>query len=292
MFSIRISPRTHLASVHAALFHDHLPIDSEKSSTADINETKAVNRANGASELSRSRPRMERVMVADSQEGWVGWIGLILSLYGDRVFSSCSLEFICIPASIEVIGSYAFSAGSSDDSDDMNRSRRMVTFEPDSKLIEIRNHAFANCIALSCICIPASVQLLGCHCFEGEHGCASLQTVVFEFGSLLREIGRAAFSACSSLESICIPALVEIIPSMYFQACDSLYLVTFESDSRLARIEDSAFPLCDSLKHLFVPTRVTYIHRFAFRNTALSSITIEDGNAHCRSSGSFLLDLD
>ena len=97
--------------------------------------------------------------------------------------------------------------------------------------------------------IPASVETIEATAFKR---CSKLATVTFEKGSQLKTIGGGysssshfgtysdyygAFSDCSSLTSIEIPASVETIKASAFKGCSSLATVTFENGSQLKTIE-------------------------------------------------------
>jgi hypothetical protein len=57
------------------------------------------------------------------------------------------------------------------------RSLESVAFESNSKLAEIGPNAISYCLSLRSICIPASVTLLGMHCFSE---CPSLSSLTFD----------------------------------------------------------------------------------------------------------------
>ena len=86
--------------------------------------------------------------------------------------------------------------------------------------------------------IPASVETIEATAFKR---CSKLATVTFEKGSQLKTIGggyyssyyHGAFSDCSSLTSIEIPASVETIEATAFSDCSQLATVTFEKGSQL-----------------------------------------------------------
>ena len=94
---------------------------------------------------------------------------------------------------------------------------------------------------LKSVVISASVETIEAAAFNG---CSSLATVTFEQGSNLKTIGGGyssesyygAFSGCSTLTSIEIPASVETIEASAFKGCSSLATVTFEQGSNLKTI--------------------------------------------------------
>ena len=108
----------------------------------------------------------------------------------------------------------------------------------------IRQNAFKES-GLQSIEIPASVETIESTAFKN---CTALTTVTFEKGSQLKTIqGGAsssssyyyygAFSDCTSLTSIEIPASVETIGVAAFKNCKALTTVTFEKGSQLKTIE-------------------------------------------------------
>jgi hypothetical protein len=86
--------------------------------------------------------------------------------------------------------------------------------------------------------------------------CTSLSSFAFESGSKLNRIGKGAFSGCASLESICIPASIEIVGEKCFYECTSLSSFAFEPGSKLNRIGKEAFSGCASLESICIPASV------------------------------------
>ena len=147
---------------------------------------------------------------------------------GTRVFYYCqSLREIHIPANTESIGNGAFESCT---------KLTTVTFGKESKLRTIAGSygnsssycygTFMSCQNLSAIEIPASVETIEAAAF---HNCKSLATVTFEKKSRLRTIGGGyvsaskshygAFSNCTVLTDIEIPASVETIETAAFYDC-------------------------------------------------------------------------
>ena len=200
-------------------------------------------------------------------------------------FADCtSLTSIEIPASVETIGAATFQNCT---------ALTSVTFEKGSRLKMIWGNsiaysyygAFADCTSLTSIEIPASVETIEWAAFKG---CTALTTVTFEKGSQLKAIRGAvnylsyyysyygAFSDCTSLTSIEIPANVEMIECSVFQGCTALTTVTFEKGSQLKTIVENyrptknygAFFGLSNLKTVDMSacTQVEKIGRDAFKN--------------------------
>ena len=199
------------------------------------------------------------------------------------VFSDCTaLTSIEIPASVETIEAAAFKGCS---------SLATVTFENGSQLKTIgggsySSGAFSDCTALTSIEIPASVETIEAAAFKG---CSSLATVTFENGSQLKTIGggsysSGAFSDCTALTSIEIPASVETIEAAAFKGCSSLATVTFENGSQLKTIgggsySSGAFSDCTALTSIEIPASVETIEAAAFKGcSSLATVTFEKGS--------------
>ena len=195
-------------------------------------------------------------------------------------FSDCTaLTSIEIPASVETIGNTAFSDCS---------SLATVTFEKGSRLKTIGNNAYYRCTSLTSIEIPASVETIEKKAFMH---CSSLATVTFEKGSQLKTIAGdsydGAFSDCSSLTSIEIPASVETIEATAFKRCSKLTTITFEKGSLLKTIGGGyyssyyhgAFSDCSSLTSIEIPASVETIEATAFKRCSkLTTVTFEKGS--------------
>ena len=189
-----------------------------------------------------------------------------LSILFENVFyENKKIEKIILPNTLTTIGQYAFYDCT---------SLQTVTFEKGSRLKTIEESAFEDCTELTSIEIPASVETIEDSAFKG---CSKLATVTFEKGSKLKTIGGSyashgvfyyygAFSDCTALTSIEIPASVETIGAAAFMRCSKLATVTFEKGSKLKTIDGYAFSCCWALTTVDMSacTQVTKIRDEAF----------------------------
>ena len=165
-------------------------------------------------------------------------------------------------------------------------------------LTSIDDDTFNACTALTSIQIPASVETIGLRAFKK---CSSLANITFEKGSILKDIKGGskmasdymsidyygAFSDCSALTAIEIPASVESIGVAAFLFCKKLASVTFEHSSKLKSIGGGwsspyggfsygAFLYCSSLTSIKIPASVETIGASAFKGCIkLTTVTFE-----------------
>ena len=217
---------------------------------------------------------------------------------GEEMFYQSDLRSVVIPTNVTTVGYSAFKRCS---------KLATVTFEKGSQLKTIgggyssSSHfgtysdyygAFSDCSSLTSIEIPASVETIEATAFKR---CSKLTTITFEKGSLLKTIGggyyssyyHGAFSDCSSLTSIEIPASVETIEATAFSDCSKLATVTFEKGSQLKIIGGGysssyyygAFLGCSSLTSIEIPASVETIEATAFKRCSkLTTVTFEKGS--------------
>jgi hypothetical protein len=138
-------------------------------------------------------------------------------------------ENVIIGRDIEAVGSFSFRGCN---------FILTVAFEPEARLTQFGQCAFAECSRLTSICIPAQVEHLSDSCFSW---CTSLAKVTFEQGSKLTRIDGGAFMECRSLSSFAVPPQLEILEFSVFD-CDSLSELIFEFPSRLRQL---ALPMKD-----------------------------------------------
>lgn len=227
-----------------------------------------------------------------------GTKGLTISKDGAVTGYTGTSANVVIPSTAKYIEENAFSK---------NQTIKTVTIEGD--LWGINDSAFYDCDSLETVTIKGNLKS-----FDGEGG---IQDNAFEFCSNLKEvkftkkdavvdqIGKKAFSLCSSLKSITIPSGTACIEeeafgdcynletvifkgdltdgegmggiyAMAFTGCTSLKEVKFEkSNAVVDEIGEFAFNKCLALTKINIPTGTAYIYDGAFVNCeSLSSVTV------------------
>lgn len=109
-----------------------------------------------------------------------------------------------------------------------------------------------------------------------------LKSVSFEAGSTLESIGWGAFGHCWRLETVTIPASVEVLEGYAFYECGAMKSFTFEEGSRLHTIENCAFRSHHVLESLVIPDSVTTMGPDIFyrANPDLVLNVVENSVAH------------
>lgn len=88
-------------------------------------------------------------------------------------------------------------------------------------------------------------------------------------------IGENAFSECTGLTHVTLPAGLRVISDNAFGGCTGLTDVTFPST--LTSIGNWAFTRCQSFVNVVIPPSVTYIGTEAITGEGVLTLTIEDG---------------
>ncbi|MGN0077272.1 MAG: fibronectin type III domain-containing protein [Coriobacteriales bacterium] len=125
------------------------------------------------------------------------------------------------------------------------------------------------------IYVGREVESLGSELFS----CFSrLETVSFEEGSALSEIGPGAFSSCSRLRRISIPASVQSIGAGAFYCCYGLEQLGLAPNGSLTDIGESAFSSCEKLDGVVLPQSLESIGAYAFNGcSSLQQLRVPAG---------------
>ena len=109
---------------------------------------------------------------------------------------------------------------------------------------KIASGAFNNCVLLTQLIIPDSVEEIGNNAF---YGCSSLKEI--KLPSKIKTIDISMFTQCINILDVFIPDEVETIKSGAFNLCKSLKTVYIPKS--VVEIEKDVFDGCDSLATIF-----------------------------------------
>ena len=176
-----------------------------------------------------------------------------------------NITSVAIGEGVTNIGEYAFSECSN-----------LTSVTIPEGVTNISSSAFLNCSSLTSISIPNSLTSIGSGAFEG---CSSLtynthsnakylgntenpyvvlisatseDIAACNIHSDTKVIFAGAFSSCSGLLSITIPASVTSIGSGAFSMCTELERVIFEGSSKLTSVGANAFEGCHSITGVYI----------------------------------------
>lgn len=170
---------------------------------------------------------------------------------GNDAFQFCdSLTEVTIPGSVETIGYNAFQGCSS--------LENVFFLESDcEEYLSIDEYAFSE-TAIRKLYIPQRVTSIGKACF---YACYDLETVEFDPGCRIKEIGDYAFKNCSGLAGVNLEEYsyqnIKTIGQYAFWGCSSLKELTVPEG--VEEIGDYAFGSCSSLQTLTMPVSVSYL---------------------------------
>ena len=215
-------------------------------------------------------------------------LGNNLKLIHKNAFEGCTgISEITIPASVDSIGEWAFSGS----------GLKSVTFEDGDNVIKLWEYAgygifhnnpletvylgrnyksgdrpFRDFKTLKNVTVSDKVSVLQKNEFRS---CRGIRRV--SLGANITEIGDGAFYGCDSLVSIKLPDLVTSIGSEAFKYCDTLSSINIPSKVKI--IYGDAFEYCRKLQDIIIPASVDTIGGWAFANSGLKNVTIEDGDS-------------
>lgn len=167
---------------------------------------------------------------------------------GAAAFHGCkSLSSIHFPASLTDIGSSSFG-----ECYDLSN----VTFATGSKLSTIGVNAFDACKLITSITLPTSLVSI-----DGAFSnCSGLQSIEVPAG--VTTIGGATFANCTSLHTVALKGTVQSLGKMAFMNCTQLSSLNLPDE--LTSIESYAFQNCANLTNLKVPSGMSSIGGCAF----------------------------
>ena len=205
-------------------------------------------------------------------------------------FQYCkNLAEIVIPANVDSIGAYAFhytglTKVTLEDGDRMLKTWRGGTYNastpfsgsPIETLYVGRNlqkdmAPFQRFTTIKTLTLSDNVtSVLDYEFYE----CRGLRTVTF--GKNITDIGNSAFRECDTLRTVTLPESVTRIGDAAFYSCDTLSRANIPS--KVSLICGDAFNYCKNLTAITIPAIVDSIGAYAFSNTGLTKVTLEDGD--------------
>ena len=192
----------------------------------------------------------------------------------DRAFDFSELEEIELPASLEYIGTSAFS---------FSQKLKKLTFSSSSKLELISHEAFANLSNLEKLTLPKSVKTLGSNLFknttslkhvdveEGNESFASIDGVLFSKD----KTKLIYYPSQKNDESYKTPKETKELASYSFNK--NSYLKRLELNDGLEKIGTFAFADAIKLEEISLPNSLETIERLAFYgNLELKELILPD----------------
>jgi len=193
--------------------------------------------------------------------------------------NQAALTSITIPASVKIIGDYAFS--------DYDRTTTLTTvaFEPESQLQKIGESAFYRAKFTS-ISLPdnGNLQLIGKSAFEYSINLTSITIpnsvtrldrlafgdsaiVSLTLSTGLTTISREAFAYCYDLAgTVSFPVNVRTIGESAFSG-NVVENFVFEANSKIEIIDTYAFSYCDELISMIIPSSVIFMGEKMFSSS-------------------------
>ena len=170
-----------------------------------------------------------------------------------------ALEEVVLPSTLTAIEYGAFFNCS---------ALKKITFSGENNVIIINQHAFEGCdlegtIDLSAACVISD------YAFAGNRDLTGIVT-----GDALLSISQYSFAGCKSLKDVTITSKLVKYGAYAFTGCESL--TSFEVNALV--LPEGMFYECESLTSVVIGSVVNEIGEFAFRDTAVESFEVKEGN--------------
>lgn len=168
------------------------------------------------------------------------------------------LKEITIPASVTEFNSGSFNHGMFY----MDESLEKITFEEGCKLTSFGKNVqnlLYGCKSLKEFTVPASIETIPERCFYNSQ---YLETIRFEKGSKVENIGKEAFYACCALKDVELAEELTTIGESAFRNLDQIEKLVIPGT--VTTIGICAFYDCDGLQEIAIPDSVTSIGKAAF----------------------------
>ena len=191
-----------------------------------------------------------------------------------------TIEEVIIPEGVESIGPYAFanltklrkitlpSTLTTIDCGAFYGCSMLTTVQGIENVKFINQNAFAGCALTGSLSFDSAVAIAD-YAFQGN---ALIKSV--KLSASTQSVGAYAFANNVGLESLTIESETVRLGQYAFTGCSKLTSVSVNS----AVIPQGAFNDCTSLSSVTLGRDVAVVGEYAFRNTALTSFTVKEGN--------------
>ena len=176
---------------------------------------------------------------------------------GDYAFANLTaLTKVILPSTLERIDQGAFYG-----------CTNLVTVEGLENVKFINQHAFDGCNLKGNITLNATA--IADYAFSGNKKLAGVT-----LSSATQSVGAYAFSGCEGLKELSVEASIVKLGQYAFSGCEKLK----EVELNTAVVPRGAFEGCERLKTVVLGKDVAIIGEYAFRDTAVESVTFDAGN--------------
>ncbi|MCR5250584.1 MAG: leucine-rich repeat domain-containing protein [Lachnospiraceae bacterium] len=136
---------------------------------------------------------------------------------GDYAFKGTSLQEVAIPGSVTSIGREAF---------ENIKTLKNVRFEKGKGQLDVDVLAFANCVKLNDVTLPARMaDSIGNYYYPVFSGCTALVSAGIEEGATM--VPGSAFAKVAALQTVKLPASLEKVGASAFAECTGLSKVSY-----------------------------------------------------------------
>ena len=167
-----------------------------------------------------------------------------------------SIKSVIIKEGVTTIGESAFKG-----------LKQLMSVSIPNSVLNIGGNSFENCVELTSINIPISVTSIGYRPFGS---CNKLKSVIWNAKNCENANTNSPFQ--STINSFIFGEEVECIPS---HLCKSLSIDNVIIPNSVTVIGTNAFNSCKNLTAITIPVNVTNIGSGAFKQTSISTVTIE-----------------
>ena len=188
-----------------------------------------------------------------------------LSSMGNRAFCECrNLTGVILPDALKDVREYTF-----------YNCTALKVVKVGNGMETFHEKAFQNCKAIENLFIPQNTKQIGKYAFQG---CSSLKNITIDNAPLI--ISPYAFQNCTSLENVNLGNAIVELNGVYdafgsggaFTGCTNL--TSIDIPASITVIGDYTFMDCSKLKNVSLPNTISSIGESAFQRCAISEMVL------------------